>query len=128
MKQEFRNQVREISALHAKFRAEENERPPEAILSDSVEHDAQIDELLYGDSGELKKIAAILKTMSDDDVIYLQALCWYGRGDSIGDGKTFQPFLDYAKGQFHVAFREGLLNMEFSEYLSIAFQRLGEKL
>ncbi|NMM28828.1 MAG: DUF3775 domain-containing protein [Glaciimonas sp.] len=127
MEEGFKAKLKKLISLDAEFWVAERQRPNTTHLG-SLEDSLVVIDILYSESLILPKVAQLLDTFTKDEIIRLQALFWYGRGDPIGDEKTFPPFLQYAQRAYHDQSRVALLGKEFSKYLTSAFERLGQSL
>jgi len=100
MTPQLRTKIDELIALDNQRRSEDAEKYPDGILIDfgSPESLALLDDILHG---EKSPVITALEKLSKDELVYVTALMWFGRGDGVAEpGATFDFVLDHAKSQF----------------------------
>lgn len=120
MTPELRKMIDKLIALDdEERRADAKKYPGGAALFD----DAMMQDIL---NGEKSPVIAIVETLRREDVVYVTALAWFGRGDGVAEpGATFQSVLSYAEKQFNEGSVGYLCGMPLGKYLARGMQRLG---
>lgn len=101
------NKIINMAELHAKIdelitldnqrQSEQAKKYPDGILINygSSDSDAVQKDVLQR---EKSPVISALEQLSTDELAYVMALMWFGRGDGIAEeGATFDSVLDYAK-------------------------------
>lgn len=127
MTPELRKKIDILITLDNQRRSEDAKKYPDGIVinlgSGSPESDDLLDEIL---NGEKSPVISFLEELSDDDLVYVMALMWFGRGDGIAEpGATFDFVLGYAKRQFNEGCVTYVGEKPLGLYLPRGLERLG---
>lgn len=125
MTPQLRTKIDELITLDNQRRNEDAKKYPNGIMIDfgSPESLALLDDILHG---EKSPVITALEKLSRDELVYVMALMWFGRGDGVAEpGATFDFVLDYAKKEIdkHTVYYVG--EKPLGIYLPQGLKRLG---
>lgn len=125
MTPQLRTKIDELIALDNQQRSEDAKKYPDGILINfgSPESRALLDDILHS---KKSPVITALEKLSNDELVYVMALMWFGRGDGIAEpGATFESILEYAKKEIdkHTAYYVGEKPLGY--YLPRGLKRLG---
>jgi len=119
----LRKTIEELIELDDALRKDEAGKYPNGITLGDADGDALVREIL---SSEISPVIALADTLSQDDLAYVMALAWFGRGNGVAEaGATFQSVLEYAYDQQDEGSVGYLCGMPLSKYLPLGLKRLG---
>lgn len=125
MTPQLRTKIDELIVLDNQRRNDDAKKYPDGIMIDlgSPKSLAILDDILHG---EKSPVITALEKLSRDELVYVTALMWFGRGDGIAEpGATFDFVLDYAKSQFSERSVVYVGEKPLGDYLPRGLKRLG---
>jgi hypothetical protein len=122
MTPQLRKVIDKLVSLDDEERRVEAKRHPNGLVLDLITEE-MIEDILQG---ERSPVVAVVETLSGDDVVYLTALAWFGRGDGVAEpGATFRAVLKHATGRSGEGSVGYLCGMPLHRYLPLGLKRLG---
>lgn len=116
----LRKKIDELVELDNQRRAENAKKYPNGLTYDS---DDIIDRIL---NRQKSPILTLLEQLSREDLVYVTALMWWGRGDGVAEeGATFESVLDYASSRFGEMTAIYVYEKPLGRYLPRGLARLG---
>lgn len=125
MTPQLRKKIDELIELDNKRHIEQEEKYPNrlGITSGSPESDEIVHNILYG---EKDATLVAIEALSSDEISYVTALMWFGRGDGIAEpGAMFESVLIYAKQKLDSGSNCYLNEKPLRTYLPRGLKRLG---
>ena len=125
MTPELRGKIDELIGLDNQYRSEQAAKYPNGITlgGGSSSSDSLLKSILSdGPSPVYQALAKLAK----DELVYVMALMWFGRGDGIAErGATFESVLDYASKEFDDMTVTYVGEKPLGVYLPNGLKRLG---
>ena len=121
----LRRKIDNLIEMDRAERAEEARKHPNGTvmtIGDKRSEDI-LDDILNGAPSALDEA---VEALSPEELIFVEALAWFGRGDGIAEvGATFESVMDYAKEMQSKQTAGYVAAMPLSTYLPEGLRRLG---
>lgn len=121
---ELRTKIDALIAIDIRYQSEQAKKYPDGIMIsfENPQSDTSFKDIFQG---EQSQVMTILEELSTDELAYVMALMWFGRGDGEAEpGATFESFLDYAKKEIDEMSVSYIAAKPLGSYLSKGLMRL----